>query len=295
MIVEIYTLCESDDDVINYCSTNPHLMPDCTTPIASATHECILPGADLTLDRYLDHAFWRQRDNDLSKPSDILDYTNQRLHELKIRPSYDNATGRYFCNKRPQPNNIAPCPDLLTPVELSTLQSDLNTIYNQAGITVEVADKGHKNFNFDLSTTEDNSLSYQEQLRLHWAFIGYQGPFDNNMQKSENTIIWRINDIPSSEGSAINGRATGFGTNSVAINIGNGTPTFRTLSHEIGHAKYDLRHPDEDWMKDELKGPVNNDQHNMMNSGPIFQAHPVGSISDFRIRRYQWEKVQLNH
>lgn len=115
------------------------------------------------------------------------------------------------------------------------------------------------------------------------------------MPKSENTIIWRVNDIPLSGGSVINGRATLFGKNSAAINVTNGAPTFRTIPHEIGHARYALRHPDEDWMKDGLNGPVNSDQYNLMNSGPLFQSHPVGSISDFRIRRYQWRKIQTNH
>ncbi len=59
------------------------------------------------------------------------------------------------------------------------------------------------------------------------------------MQKSNNTIIWRVNDIPSSGGSVINGRATNFGINSTAINVTNGSPTFRTIPHEIGHARYD--------------------------------------------------------
>ena len=104
------------------------------------------------------------------------------------------------------------------------------------------------------------------------------------MQKSDNTIIWRVNDIPSSGGSVINGRATLFGINSAVINVTNGAPTFRTISHEIGHARYDLRHPDEDWIKDGLNGSVNNDIYNIMNSGPLYQTNPLESISDFRIR-----------
>lgn len=115
------------------------------------------------------------------------------------------------------------------------------------------------------------------------------------MQKSDNTIIWRVNNIPSSQGSVINGRATLFGKNTAAINVTNGTPTFRTIPHEIGHARYELRHPDQDWVQDKLKGPVNNDKYNIMNSGPIFQNNPLESISDFRIRRYQWEKIQVEH
>ena len=115
------------------------------------------------------------------------------------------------------------------------------------------------------------------------------------MQKSDNTIIWRVNDIPPSGGSVINGRATNFGINSAAINVTNGSPTFRTIPHEIGHARYDLRHPDDDWVEDGLNGSVNNDKYNIMNSGPLFQSHPVGSISDFRIRRYQWRKIQTKN
>ena len=71
----------------------------------------------------------------------------------------------------------------------------MNTIYNQAGIIVEVVDKGYKNFNFDINSLEDNKISLQEQLRLHWAFTGYQSEYGDNMQKSENTIIWRVHDI----------------------------------------------------------------------------------------------------
>lgn len=116
------------------------------------------------------------------------------------------------------------------------------------------------------------------------------------MQKSNNTIIWRVHDIPSSGGSVINGRATNFGINSTAINVTNGSPTFRTIPHEIGHAKYALRHPNEDWANEQdMLGTVNGDQNNLMNSGLLYQAHPLGSILDFRIRRYQWKKIQMNH
>ena len=295
MTVEIYTLCESDDDVINYCNTNPSLLPDCSTPISSATHECILPGADLTLDRYLDHAFWREQNNDPTKPSDVLDFSPAAYHELKILPSYNPATNRYFCNKRPQPSNVAPCPDLLTPAELSTIQSDLNTIYNQAGIQVTVIDKGYKNFNFDNKFSDDNGIDISEQNYLHWAFVNYQGIYPLNMMKSANTIIWRVNNIIYSGTGIAYGRATPNIRNSLLINVTTGAGTFRTISHELGHAKYGLAHPDEDWVTDGLKGPVNNDQYNLMNSGPLYQNYTVESISDFRIRRYQWNKIQLNH
>lgn len=183
----------------------------------------------------------------------------------------------------------------MTTTELSNLELDLNAIYNQAGITVKVEDKGYKNFNFDV-ITDDNSLGPQEQQWLHWAFIRYMGPFGNVMQKSDNTTIWRVNDIPPTQGLEVNGRATRYGINSAAINVTNGTPTFRTIPHEIGHARYELRHPDEDWMNEEgMLGKVDTDRYNLMNSGPLFQSLTVGSLSDFKIRRYQWKKIQKNH
>ncbi len=289
------TFYHPHDDVINYCIDKPWLMLDCNTPITSNTHECILPGEDGTLDRFLDHTFWKQKDNDPNKPSDILDFSPTAYHELKIRPSYNAVTGEYFCNKRPQPNNIAPCPSLLTPAELSALQSDMNTIYNQAGITVEVVDKGYKNFNFDNRNPDDNGIDISEQNYLHWAFVNYQGVYPSNMMKSTNTIIWRVNSIIYSGTGIANGRSTPDLRNSLLINVTEGAGTFRTISHEIGHAKYGLAHPDEDWVQDGLNGSVNNDKYNIMNSGPLYQIYPVQSISDFRIRRYQWNKIQLNH
>ncbi|MBK8080259.1 MAG: hypothetical protein IPK25_08250 [Saprospiraceae bacterium] len=55
-------------------------------------------------------------------------------------------------------------------------------------------------------------------------------------------------------------------------------------------------HPDDDWDNEQdMLGNVNNDQYNLMNSGPIFNLIPVTNNSEFKIRRYQWNKIQKNN
>lgn len=55
-------------------------------------------------------------------------------------------------------------------------------------------------------------------------------------------------------------------------------------------------HPDDDWSNEEdMTGAVNDDRYNIMNSGPLFQVLPLESKTEFYIRRYQWNKIQMNH
>ncbi|MFZ1705880.1 MAG: hypothetical protein WAT79_16160 [Saprospiraceae bacterium] len=295
MMVEIYTLCESDDDEINYCLSQPWKMLGCSTNITSSLHECIKPGADLTLDRFLDLEFWEANRYDPSKPHDELIYTSPYYHELKIRPRYNSVTNEYICNSLPQANGIA-CPDLMTPAELDALRSDLNIIYNQAGISVIVEDMGYRNINFDLKNPDDERISSLEQNYLHWQFVGYHGDFPEDMLKPNETIIWRVNSILYSGSGTALGRTTDFGLNSATINTSTSLPSFRTIPHEIGHAKYDLHHPDDDWNNElDMLEKVDTDKYNLMNSGPLFGLIPASNNSEFRIRRYQWKKIQTNN
>ncbi len=314
LTVEIYTLCESDDDKPNYCHDkndngisfensadfDGSLMPDCVTPINSPTHNCIDVGPDLSLDRYLDRSFWEQKINDFTKPSDIFEFNIMHPNLTKISPSYitpislSSALG-YFCNSRPLPTNVAVCPEDLSTAEIQNIQNDLNSIYNQAGIKVVVVNKGKVYFNFDLRGDDDNAIDITEQNHCHHIFNPTSPP--GTPIATLNTLIWRLNDIKDNDPSShINGRATFFGVNTVTINVSNGTPNFRTIPHEIGHAKYKLNHPDGDgYIIDNLHGKVDTDKYNIMNSGPLYQLLPISSMSDFRLRRYQWTLIQENH
>jgi hypothetical protein len=66
------------------------------------------------------------------------------------------------------------------------------------------------------------------------------------------------------------------------------------------HAKFKLNHPDLEagtetgWSKDGLRNPEPNDKYYIMNSDHIYNTGTVHDIHKYRLRRYQWKKIQLN-
>lgn len=63
------------------------------------------------------------------------------------------------------------------------------------------------------------------------------------------------------------------------------------FAHELGHAKYDLWHPDDigGTNDDNLRSPVNFDDYNFMNSGFILNL--TQALDVFIVRKYQWDQI----
>jgi hypothetical protein len=96
-----------------------------------------------------------------------------------------------------------------------------------------------------------------------------------------------------------NSRASGLGVNSLSLAID--TDGY-TLAHEIGHAKFSLKHPDDDTthladdklrIPKSLKIPINYiDKYNFMyskSSEPINDKEREERVNG--IRAYQWRKI----
>ena len=178
MIVDIYTLRESDDDVINYCESDPSKKVNCIDDIDAEDHKCILPGADGTLDRYLATGFdqfWTDKDNSNDMPLDKIHIPDSDArHTLEIRPSKNILTGKFYCNSVPQPNhNEMDFPTALTESKRLKIEKDLNSIYNQVGISVQVNKLEGQLVNFDIEPgKDDNKLSDAEQFLMQVYLFG---------------------------------------------------------------------------------------------------------------------------
>jgi hypothetical protein len=329
--VNLYILQESNDDYANYCvdymgNGEPYdqigdvrgdLLADCVTPIDSLPNpsefECINPGMDGTLDLYneISFGYWKDRkDNDINKPSDSLNPNFNKRHLLKINPSVDNQ-GAYFCNSRPVILESNWNADLngdgtldayvdaaAMQVDINKIQSDLNEIYNKAGIYVNVEYKGvyYRNYNSNSFVANDKT----EQNDFHISFFGGGR---NAMINSDTTSIFLLDSLYNSELLEITdklaGRATGDNGgvyNSVFIHFDEFHP--RTISHEIGHAKFELYHPDvgegseTGWILDDLESPEVDDYFNFMNSGFLYNEKTTHDISKYRLRKYQWKFIR---
>lgn len=331
-IVELYSLCESGDDTPNYChdrngntisfepglvaagGTLPDfdgsLMPDCVTPIFDINHDCINIGADLSLDRFVDYnSKWQQQLNNPLESNDRLQYLDPTIpladkryvHQLRIKPSLTGSPAApFFCNNRPQSVNDSGCTPLLNAADIATAENNLNALYNKANITFTINYMGRKKLNYDLIGIDNDTLDTDEQKWLH---ISLFGEHRSNINASPNIQAWIVPAITSDTKNAY-GAATFIGNwNTISLRpdaIISTSPDYRwrTFAHEIGHAVFGLRHPDNDPAAlnpitsggDDLNAQEYGDKYNFMNSGKLFDAKPVSNISHFKIRKYQWIK-----
>lgn len=310
-IVEIYTVCESDDDKRNYYPNNPTLLPDCITPISDYDHDCIAVGDDGSLDLFTDispSSIWQNRSNDFSKPSDRLEYINPATgendvdtrHNLRVKPSgTGTAADPYYCNSVPRINNSAGCGYELTEDDVLIAEQDLNTLYNKVNVNFEVAYKGTINLNYDV-VADDAVMTTQEQIWLHTSLFGDNY---NNPSSSERIQVWVVPQIAAGNVTGY-GRATDIGDSYTltlseqAVKTSHPDHQWRTLAHEIGHCVFSLHHPDNDPGAlmlveeggDSLSKYEIRDKHNVMNSGSLFYRRPVNTINKLKLRHYQWTK-----
>jgi hypothetical protein len=310
--VNLYTLAETDDDIANYCidkdgdgkpyetgDVDGSLLPDCKTPISSSSHECVLPGPDGSLDLFNNITpFWTNKDNDIFKSIDSITIVANQNHLRKIYAGSDK-----FCNERPLPKDTASYPVLST-AEINKISNNLNLIYNQVGINVIANYKGLKYVNFD-SHTDDNIIE-TSPLRFEHNYVHVQW-FGGNLAtyvEADTTTVWITNNL---DNHTLKGIASGVPVNNplTKLNSNLGNSVFidylkfenRTISHEIGHARFYLFHPDvttdcggNGWSNNGLINPVNSDAKNFMNSG-CTQFLFTTSINNFIIRKYQWKKI----
>jgi len=312
--VDIVSLCETDDDTENYCLRDPSLLPDCVTPISSASHECINRGPDETLDLYYDVSKYQtlpeSEMNDITRPVDSFPMNTQKRYDLKVLPSFKPSfLNPYFCNTPLPETKATPC-DILESEELDKIATDLNTIYNQVGIEVVVRYTVLES-NYD-SEEDDGILSFNEQVSLH-AML--KKTLRGEMAAFNKTQVW----LTKLEGAAGRGSIP-VGNNSLSVDLFYSND--RTIAHEIGHAKYELFHPDASseysdgkptgakdcgWeSEDLLVAPVTNDIHNFMVSGfkfigpdssdpPVYRTDYTLFPDLFLIRPYHWNLIHTNH
>lgn len=299
--VNIYTLAETDDDIANYCISDRnndgkidskdsigYFKPDCVTRIDSKNWECVLPGPDGSLDLFNSQNHWKRKDNNTSKAIDsIFVVSNQQLHTMKIFAGNDK-----FCNARPLPRDTADYP-AISSGEITEIENNLNTIYNQVGINVVVHNKGTLFTNFD-NYKDDNKIDStnlgEEQQYFH---VMTYGDSYGNYVKLDTTTVFFVKDMLKVNGRAtgsvktINGNYSNLGNTSI---IDHGTYNERTIAHEIGHGKFYLFHPDENKTIGQ-KALVKNDVTNFMNSGTLYFNNGYPSIEKHIVRRYQWKLI----
>lgn len=240
--IQFFRLCETDDDV-------QLVMPGDT--VASPNDPIIAPGPDGSLDRWQQPSTWLQGDDKLWKnPSNNLIYViagPNLIAETPILPHDTTCTQNF---------NITPSMD------------KLNEIYGKIAVSAASTAISDLYVNFDIRE-DDDMLDGVEQKVLHKLRIG------SDTLKADTTEVYLVNDLGTSNSNTVEGRATKLLLNSLSIDVNDAKPP--TLAHEVGHAKYGLKHP--------------KDQFNNMTPDPKYQANfmyytTTGQIS--LIRRYQF-------
>ncbi|MFT6337889.1 MAG: hypothetical protein ACJATI_004656 [Halioglobus sp.] len=327
LFAEVYTLCERDDDFENYCvdkdKTDPprsgnhdydgSLDSDCLTPIDSlpnpTKYQCINTGLDGTLDLFFmvleANGVWKNRDNDPTKPNDTFKApSTKELHKVTVHPSI-STSGSRFCNERVLSNPttmwnkdingdgkvdayISLCPS--TP-NIIKIQDDLNAVYEKIGVTFNVTNGGELYENYNIADYPNKTDGF---LDAQWHHVNKFGNSYDNMTSATNTHIWIVKDLIGLRGVAV---FDTMGNNKNSLMVSELKQSDRTIAHEVGHAKFQLFHPDgsggseKGYKNDGLKVPVSNDYYNFMNSGVLYPHNTNTDVTKYRVRRYQWKFI----
>jgi hypothetical protein len=301
--VNIYTLAETDDDIANYCIDKDgdktpyevedsvgYFKPDCKTRIDSKDWECILPGPDGSLDLFDKPSFWRDKDNDENKDKDSVNFKSFReLYTLRIFAGSDK-----FCNEKPLSSDTSSFIDMTN--RILNISDSLNIIYNAVGIKIKVNYLGVKYFNFDskddLGKGKNAIINDPiEQNSAHLQIFG--GVNLDTLNLAPKTTLFFVPEMIKVRGRATAGRVDSIFqnlANSLFVDANNYGP--KTIAHELGHARFNLFHPDGTHCEDKddigytyngLRKRVTRDEFNIMNSGCFSRG--------FIFRRFQWKII----
>lgn len=249
--IDFFLLCETDDD-----------LQAALGPVPSHNTVCINPGPDGYIDEILRRGGPRYK-----SPLDTIITIGGKRYIVAGKDS--------ICQTIVNPNKPPKCSKSK---DLSLMMSELNQLYNPIGVSFTLYSYDTLYFNYN-TYNEDDSLSKDEQSFMYAALLG---------STPTNTTVLIVDNITKSTSNEVLGRATSLSPPVNHLSISKKSDGF-VLAHEIGHAKFGFRHPDDD--KDHLietgspAGPFKViDLKNFMHS-------EANSISNSMIRHYQWKKI----
>lgn len=258
-VLELYRVCESDDDF--------QVLP-VGTVVESPTEVCIDGGEDGTIDLMF---------NDEFIPKNPV--TNKRLDII----SYNAALKRYQvyagenlkCDAKAHPNSEPLCPGVFDENDFIAAMNDL---YKRIGVVGMHVSLETININYDVVKDDgklDNELE-QQALYANRSSID-QALIDNVLE------VHFVEDLGfESSGNKLLGKAIPYlGSNFLVIDRKDANGLI--LAHEVGHARYSLEHPGcpcTTTYFGEFPGVV--DKKNFMH-GSQKEEH--------NIRRYQFNKI----
>lgn len=305
-----FTLCHKSDDTPNYCidkngngipyepADSMHIyggyMPDCVTPISSAYHECINRGSDGILTYQYDIIFWSQKANNSSRPIDnIVRFEINGTN--RIFASQDTSQPiKYFCNCRP-PKLSYHCPSSVP--NFSQQLSNINQIYQDAGITFSLTNLGNLELPWDVPVNGNTNYTFDSSYDDGSVINAFIQRFLANNKQIKGVVLGTEYNSSSGQNNNTNTRQGHALLSSKLAYINVNGHTDRTFAHELGHALFGFGHPDDtSSVEDKFVIPEQNDIFNFMNSGNFYdptKSWPISlpSISQWRIRKYQWRKI----
>ena len=248
--IEFFEICESDDDI--------QMVPVGTT-VASSTDVCIDSGADGSIDLMYQTGF--------VKGDDKAVYNGVRkVHEVVAGPNK-------ICETTMHPNGLPKCPT--SSFNVAGAMTYITNLFAKVGITPINRSVTQLNINFDVVNDDqlvespvEASHIYTKRLLIDQAL---SDPFvEVHLVNDLGTTISSSGSLSTVLGKAIPSSGFNFAL------IDSKEAKFGTLSHEIGHARWSLTHPDQP----PLSVP---DPNNFMFSESNY-------VKD-EIRRYQFDAI----
>ncbi|MBK9736144.1 MAG: hypothetical protein IPO92_14775 [Saprospiraceae bacterium] len=219
--IDFFELCDTDDDIPNYCPSNRKLQKDCITPITKADFVCIDGGVDLTIDE-----MWKENSSGVR----LIEAKGDRLVSDPTKRYYVLAGANLKCDHDVNPNNPDLCPNSF---DVAASMKVANDTYGKVAISVNKFRVTVMKFNYDL--WDDNGVLNDKEYN---DLLEYR--ISKDELKGDNQEIFLVNEI-SLFGSTPRTAIAETNSNMVAINTKIAPSS--TMTHEIGHAKWGFYHP----------------------------------------------------
>jgi len=260
--IDFFLVCESDDDVqvVNPCDVDN--SPNGCIEQPSENSVCALGGDDGGFDQSIRSDLWLKGDD----RKGIIGNTEVVL-----------AGENKICETKVRRNNVD-CPKEVSADVLNEIIENANSIYNSVGVylTSDLTIT-QLNINYD-AVDNDNSIMEDDP---EFSIVHNFPEIRDSRETEGHTPIYILQSLGENDEGNIRGGRAKIGQNSFGVRRDK-LRDLNVFSHELGHARYGLLHPDNG-----DDGFTVNDNENLM-----FGSIELGGGTGVRLlRKYQWVEI----
>jgi hypothetical protein len=219
--INVHRLCETDDDVqVNYGE------------VQSATDVCVAPGADGTIDEYAIFSVGKPGISWVDKDDEVI-----QINGVKhvVAGPVVNQNGKFYCNTKTRAKN-PPVPTCPQQIDFTSVINDVKKFYkDKANIELDFKIMPDIHMNYDSRLDDDKIANY---LEASSDFRAKRYFATNGKPLTPELLI--VNGVLGAE----SGSAAFGDQNVMFVQDVKQINTSLVWAHELGHAIWNLKHPE---------------------------------------------------